>query len=86
MEQYIKDQGVAINIDSNVEVYDTLKESEIIISEISTVLFEAVGIVKRILVWQTEYSKKYFPNPPFETFENDEELVELIGSKNRATI
>lgn len=82
VEQFLTDHSIDISVDSNIEVYDTLKESEIIISEISTVLFEAVGIVKRILVWQTDYSKEYFPDPPFETFENDDEVIELICSKN----
>lgn len=83
VEDYIKQKGINIEIDSNVEVYDSLKESDIIISEISTVLFEAVGIVKRILVWQTNYSLEYFPDPPFEVFSRFDDIMGLLDSDEK---
>lgn len=68
-----------INFDSNLDIYATLKESYMVISEVTTVLFEAIGLVKRIIVWETNYTKAFMPEHPFEKFNYIEELVGLIN-------
>ena len=69
----------SVVIDNNVEVYDTISESSIIVGEVSTVLFEAIGIVDRIIVWDTDYTRTYLPKHPFETFSSFEELKDIIS-------
>lgn len=78
----MQEEQININLDKNIELYQTLQATSIIIGEVSTVLFEAVGIVDRVLVWNTKYSQAYLPEHPFETFSSYEELVEKINSKN----
>lgn len=67
-------------VDYQTDLYQLLEETQVVISEISTVLFEAVGIVPRIIVWRTEFSKSILPECPFENFSVFSELIEIINS------
>lgn len=76
--------GYNINFDTNLDIYDTLKESYAVIGEVTTVLFEAIGLVERIIVWETDYTKAFMPEHPFERFKNSDELINLFyKSDNR---
>lgn len=68
-------------LDENPEIYDTLRTAPILIGETSTVLFEAIGMAERILVWSTKYSDVYMPDHPFETFSTCEELKKLLRTQ-----
>lgn len=74
----ISTRNSKIQIDMNCEIYDTLNQAYAVISEISTVLFEAVGIVEKIIVIDTDYSRAFMPKHPFDRFERLEELDEII--------
>lgn len=78
----MEQMGIEINLDVNDEIYKTLSETSFVVGEASTVLFEAAGIVKNILVWNTAYTKAYMPNHPFETFETKEDLLTRITNRN----
>lgn len=65
-------------IDNDRPIYTALSESEVVISEISTVLFEAIGLVKKIIVWSNDFSKYSLPECPFATAESVEELITAI--------
>lgn len=67
-----------IELDDGPEIYATLSNTSIIIGEVSTVLFEAIGIVNRIIVWNTTYASAYLPEHPFESFSTYEELKDLL--------
>lgn len=69
-----------IILDNNIDIYETLANTSVIIGEVSTVLFEAIGIVNSIFLWNTEYSKTYLPKHPFKCFETIEELEKLVNS------
>lgn len=68
-------------IDRSEEIYSALSNTYMVISEVSTVLFEAVGIAERIAVWNTEYSRAFLPEHPFEIFSTVDELKEIIASE-----
>lgn len=70
-----------VEMDETVEVYDSLAWSSIVIGEVSTVLYEAIGIVDRIFVWDTEYSAAYLPEHPFEHFSRAGELPQLLKNQ-----
>lgn len=71
------DSGVYI--DTNADIYDSLRQAHTIISEVSTGLFEAIGFVNRILVWETAKSKFGIPNHPFTGFASVEQAAHLIN-------
>lgn len=71
-------ETAGFQIDSNADLYQSLKTAHTVVSEVSTGLFEAVGIVKRILIWDTPKSRFGYPNHPFKTFESIDELLTLL--------
>lgn len=66
-----------VRLDSHEDIYSSLKESSVVISELSTGLFEAVGLVDKVLLWETDKSRFAFPEIPFKSFSTMVEL-ELI--------
>lgn len=76
----INEGGYSIELDKNIDIYTTLANTSIIIGEVSTVLFEAIGIVNRIIVSNTKYTHTYLPEHPFETFNTGEDLVKKINN------
>lgn len=72
-----------VKLDNHADIYPSLMESRIVISELSTGLFEAVGLVDEVLLWDTEKSRFAFPDIPFKsfsTFEELESILQFVGS------
>lgn len=69
-----------VKLDHFTDIYPSLMASRIVISELSTGLFEAIGLVDRVLLWKTEKSKFAFPDIPFESFSTIEELQAILES------
>ena len=70
-----------VQIDTNPDLYLSLKTAHTVVSEVSTGLFEAVGIVKRIFVWDTLKSRFGYPIHPFEKIDSIDELVRKLNQK-----
>lgn len=68
-------ETAGFRIDSNADLYQSLKTAHTVVSEVSTGLFEAVGIVQRILIWDTLKSRFGYPCHPFETFDSIDALL-----------
>lgn len=64
--------------DENVDVYSSLRTAYAVISEVSTVLFEAIGSVKHIFVWNTPRARFVYPTHPFQAFDSTSMLIELL--------
>lgn len=71
-----------VQLDRNPEIYSSLKASNVVISELSTGLFEAVGLVDKVLIWETDKSRFAFPEMPFKSFSTMDELESLLTDKN----
>jgi hypothetical protein len=69
-----------VRIDNNSDIYDSFSTSYAVISELSTGLFESIGIVKKALVWETPKSKFAMPQHPFASFTSVVEAAQLILS------
>lgn len=67
-----------LQLDAHADIYPSLKESRIVISELSTGLFEAVGLVDKVLLWETDKSRFTFPEIPFASFATMDELKSLL--------
>lgn len=81
VKSIVKKRKNNIVLDEIPEIYESLSNTSIIIGEVSTVLFEAIGIVNKIIVWNTEYANAYLPDHPFESFSTYEELKKIIQSE-----
>lgn len=70
-----------VKIDVNSDIYDSFSNSYAVVSELSTGLFESIGIVKKTFVWETPKSKFVMPDHPFATFSEVNEAAALILSE-----
>lgn len=70
----------SFEIDTKLDIYDSFKSAYVVVNEVSTGLFEAVGLADRVLIWDTPKSKFYYPNHPFKSFINAEDLLSKIKS------
>ena len=80
-EEVIKKFGVnnqGIRIDDSDDLYLRLAESETVIGEISTALFESIGLAERIFAKRNYINSFYMPDCPFELFETVEELLSKL--------
>lgn len=71
-----------VSIDYGNDLYQELAESYAVISEMSTVIYESIGLSERILIWRTQYSKNMAPDNCFEEFHSIDELFNLLDKKN----
>lgn len=67
-----------VELDQYDDIYSSLMNASVVVSELSTGLFEAVGLVDKILLWETEKSKFAFPELPFSSFSTIDELVSML--------
>jgi hypothetical protein len=68
----------ALRIDLNHDIYRSFKDVSAVVGEISTGLFEAIGFVSYVYIWNTFKSRFGYPLHPFRTFSNAEELAQLL--------
>jgi hypothetical protein len=67
-----------IVIDGNGDLYASLQTAHAVISELSTGLFEAVGLADRFFMWETAKARFAYPSHPFQSFQQPEQLLELL--------
>jgi hypothetical protein len=75
----------AVVIDESPDLYASLGTAVAVIGETSTALFEAIGIVPRVFVWDTPKSRFYLGDHPFERFAGVEELAAMVAVPRAAT-
>jgi hypothetical protein len=71
-----------VHLDSHPDIYTSLKKTSVVISELSTGLFEAVGLVDKVLLWETDKSRFAFPEIPFKSFSTMDELELILNDKD----
>ena len=74
----------SFQLDVNGDLYSLFEETDVIIAEISTVLFESIGLVPRTFIWRTAYSRYAIQKFDFESFENLDDFMQLMI--NRAEV
>jgi hypothetical protein len=68
-----------VAIDESPDLYASLGTALAVIGETSTALFEAIGIVPRVFVWDTPKSRFYLGAHPFERFARAAELPAMLA-------
>ncbi len=67
-----------IRIDNNSDIYESFCSAHTVVSEVSTGLFEAVGLVDRVFIWDTPRARFGYPIHPFVPFSDATDLIEKI--------
>lgn len=67
-----------VRIDVNQDIYSSLREAGAVVSEVSTGLFEAIGLVPKVFIWDTPKARFGYPVHPFQGFSDANELARLV--------
>jgi hypothetical protein len=68
-------------LDYKLDFYTSLRSAHVVISEISTGLFEAAGLADKIFVWDTPKARYTIPQHPFKTFSSVSMFLDLLGDE-----
>ena len=79
----LQENNIDIKLDDISEVYDSLEKTSIVVSEVSTVLFEAIGIADEIVVLNTDYSQSYLPNHPFKVCNTANDIADIAKHNDK---
>ena len=78
--------GQGFQIDQEPDIYPSLAKADVAVAELSTGLFEAVGLARRIFVWNTPKSRFSLPNHPFASFDAVTDLARMIQGDSGAGV
>lgn len=78
--------GQGFHIDHEPDIYPSLARAEVVVAEVTTGLFEAVGLTPRIFVWNTDKSRFSLPNHPFAGFDTVTDLARMIQGDSDAGV
>jgi len=68
-----------VYIDDGEDIYESFSTARAVVSEISTGLFEAIGIVDKIFVLAGPSARFSLPQHPFVEFDGSNDLVEKLA-------
>jgi hypothetical protein len=76
----------SVRMDNNRDIYQSFLTAHAVISEVSTGIFEAIGLVPRVFIWDTPKSRFVFPDLPFDTVKSADELAaKLISGEGHSS-
>lgn len=73
-----------VRIDTTPDIYASFAQAHSVVSELSTGLFEAVGLVDRIVLLNTAKARFAFPEHPFAAANSAQEVIDLIQDESRS--
>jgi hypothetical protein len=75
-----------VRIDAHQDMYSSFRDSGAVVSEVSTGLFEAIGLVPKVFIWDTPKARFSYPVHPFQGFSNATQLARLILDENAGRV
>lgn len=82
LAEYTSGATAGVRIDQNGDIYQSFLTAYAVVSELSTGLFEAVGLASRIFIWNTPKARFGFPSHPFSVFEDASDLARQLFESN----
>lgn len=76
----------SLKVDHEPDIYVSLSKSDTVIGEVSTGLFEAVGLARRIFVWGTPKSRFGLPDHPFSSFKTAADLALMLSDPGKGSV
>jgi hypothetical protein len=78
--------GEPFAADTDPDLYNSFARAAVVVGEASTALFEAVGLIPRVFVWDTPKSRFYLGDHPFSRFSTPDELADLLRTAPSGTV
>lgn len=66
-------------LDQNTDIYTSLAAAHAVVSELSTGLFEAIGLAQKVFLWNTPKARFAYPVHPFATFDDAQQLGAMLA-------
>lgn len=66
------------SLDTHQDIFSSFRDAGVVISEVSTGLFDAIGLVPRVFIWDTPKARFSFPEHPFQRFNDADHLARLV--------
>lgn len=76
----------SVTVDRESDIYVSLASTEAVIAELSTGLFDAINLSRRIFVWDTPKSRFGLPCHPFASVANGAMLAEALSRPETGTL
>ncbi len=73
-------------IDGNSDIYNSLHFAYAVIGDVSTGVFDGIGVAERQFVWNTPKAKFGYPEHPCSRFETPEELCEMLAQSGKGRL
>ncbi len=73
-------RGEPFAIDKEPDLYHSFARAAVVVGEASTAIYEAVGLIPRVCVWDTPKSRFYLGDHPFGRFAAPHELADLLAT------
>jgi hypothetical protein len=70
-----------VSLDKNEDLYASLSTAHVVISGVSTGLFEAAGLADKIFMWDTPKSRFTYPRHPFQPFSSASMFLDLLSEE-----
>jgi len=77
-EAFHKQGADGVELDIQPDIYQSLAVAHVVVSELSTGLFEAIGLTDNIFMWNSLKAQFCFPDHPFNSFSSADELIEIL--------
>lgn len=79
LAQLVRDDVAGVELDKSPDINASMAGAAAVIGETSTGLFEAVGLARRTLVWDTPKARFTLGHHPLETFQSPAELAAKLA-------
>lgn len=73
-------RGEPFAVDTERDLYHSFARAAVVVGEASTAIYEAVGLVPNVFVWDTPKSRFYLGDHPFGRFATSDELADLLAT------
>jgi hypothetical protein len=77
-KDYPDGRAGAVVIDRHRDIYQSFASAYAVAGEVSTGLFEAIGVATKVLLWETPKARFSYPRHPFATFVDAKTFAEAI--------
>lgn len=77
-KDYPDGRAGTVIIDRNRDIYQSFASAYVVAGEVSTGLFEAIGVVTKVLLWETPKARFSYPRHPFASFVDAKTFVDAI--------
>lgn len=75
-----------VSLDRESDIYVSLASTEAVVAELSTGLFDAINLSRRVFVWDTAKSRFGLPSHPFASFTNAAMLADALSQPDTGTL